>query len=175
MKAARILGLMFAKCGRVDASKNLGELMQSLLDLLAANRKDVKLKQAILPALGEVLCFVSSHQQQQQQQQQQQTDNWTVPSLTYVTLLRNLSVSCHHGVCDLFTLTHINSYSVLFSKKDDALLNHIVCRVVANVASSSGHANALATHHTELLNSIWNCYVNAHSGNENLRVDALNV
>ena len=93
---------MFAKCSRVDASKNLGELMQSLLDLLAANRKDVKLKQAILPALGEVLCFVSSHQQQPG------TGNWTVPPLIYATLLRNLSVSCHHCVCDLFTLTYIN-------------------------------------------------------------------
>ncbi len=33
----------------------------------------------------------------------------------------------------------------------------------------------LSTHQIELINSIWNCYVNASPANEHLRVDALNA
>ena len=34
--------------------------MQGLLDIISANRKDVKFKQALLPALGELLHFIST-------------------------------------------------------------------------------------------------------------------
>ena len=33
--------------------------MQSLIDVISANRKDLKFKQALLPALGELIYIVS--------------------------------------------------------------------------------------------------------------------
>lgn len=59
MKAARILAILFNKAKKLDVSKELTEVLQSLLDIISANRKDVKFKQALLPALGEILYFIS--------------------------------------------------------------------------------------------------------------------
>lgn len=33
--------------------------MQNLVDLISANRKDIKFKQALLPALGELIYLIS--------------------------------------------------------------------------------------------------------------------
>jgi hypothetical protein len=43
----------------LDVSKELTEVLQSLLDIISANRKDAKFKQALFPALGEILYFIS--------------------------------------------------------------------------------------------------------------------
>ena len=59
MKAARILAILFNKAKKLDTSKELTEALQSLLDIISANRKDIKFKQTLLPALGELLYFIS--------------------------------------------------------------------------------------------------------------------
>jgi hypothetical protein len=63
--------------------------MQSLLDIIAANRKDLKLKQSLLPALGELVYFISC----QEQRLGKTIDHWTMPTLVYVVLIRSIGVS----------------------------------------------------------------------------------
>ena len=58
MKAARIFGILFNKAKRLDASKEMAEVLQGLVEIISANRKDVKFKQALLPALGELFHFL---------------------------------------------------------------------------------------------------------------------
>lgn len=37
----------------------INKAMQNLVDLISANRKDIKFKQALLPALGELIYLIS--------------------------------------------------------------------------------------------------------------------
>lgn len=78
MKAARIIAIMFSKSTKLDLKKELTDVnyflvycltqiisyyflkvFQTLIDMISANRKDIKLKQALLPTLGELLYAVS--------------------------------------------------------------------------------------------------------------------
>ncbi len=76
--------------------------MQGLIEVISNNRKDIKFKQALLPALGELLYFISC----QECLLGKSLDSWSVPSLGYVLLIRNI------GVCILFHIIII----VLFVK-----------------------------------------------------------
>ena len=60
MKAARILAIMFSKATKVDSNKGLNEVLQTITGIISSNRNDVKFKQALLLALGEMLYSVSS-------------------------------------------------------------------------------------------------------------------
>lgn len=62
--------------------------MQSLVDLISANRKDLKFKQALLPALGELIYLISC----QEILLGKSIDVWSVPSLAYVLLIRSIGV-----------------------------------------------------------------------------------
>ena len=64
------------------------KVLQSLIDLISSNRKDAKFKQALLPALGELLYFIS----RQESQTGKSFETWTIPSLAYVLLIRNIGV-----------------------------------------------------------------------------------
>jgi len=58
-KAARVLAIMFNRARKLDTNTELTETLQSLVDTISANRKDLKFKQALLPALGELLYFIA--------------------------------------------------------------------------------------------------------------------
>lgn len=88
MKAARIFGLLFNKAKKLDQSKEMSDVIANLLEIISANRKDVKFKQVLLPALGELIFFLSC----QESLIGKQVDNWTITSSTYVTLIRNIGV-----------------------------------------------------------------------------------
>jgi len=63
-----------------------------LLDVISANRKDLKFKQALLPALGELLYFISC----QETLIGKSIDSWTIPSSAYVLMIRNIGVNIHY-------------------------------------------------------------------------------
>lgn len=65
------------------------ETIQGLLDVISNNRKDVKLKQAFLPALGELMYFLS----RQEERLGKIVEHWNMPSLAYVILTRSIGVS----------------------------------------------------------------------------------
>jgi hypothetical protein len=88
MKAARIFSILFRRARKLDQSKEMTEVMQSLLDIIGANRKDIKLKQCLLPALGELVYFLSW----QEEKLGTTVDHWTIPSLVYVVLIRSVGV-----------------------------------------------------------------------------------
>ena len=88
MKAARIFSIMFRKARKLDPAKDMIEVMQGLLDIIGANRKDVKMKQSLLPALGELVYFLIG----QEEKLGRSVDHWAIPSLVYVVLIRSVGV-----------------------------------------------------------------------------------
>jgi len=57
--------------------------------VIAANRKDTKFKQALLPALGELLYFISC----QETLIGKSIDSWSIPSSAYVIIIRSIGVN----------------------------------------------------------------------------------
>jgi hypothetical protein len=88
MKAARILALLFNKAKKIDPSKDLNELLQGLVEIISANRKDYKFKQTLLTALGEVLFLISC----QEALLGKSMETWSIPPMVYVVLIRSIGV-----------------------------------------------------------------------------------
>jgi serine/threonine-protein kinase ULK4 len=135
MKAARIVALIFSKATRLDPNKQLTEVVQNIIGLIQSNRNDVKFKQGLLPALGELMCLISS----QEALIGKSIDSWQIPSLAYSTIVRSFG--------------------------DDLMINHIVCKISEKIASSnSSHIQKFISIQTELLNGIWSCFSNSSEG-----------
>ncbi|CAF0783549.1 unnamed protein product [Brachionus calyciflorus] len=145
MKASRIFGILFNKAKKLEESKELTEVIQNLVDVISANRKDLKFKQALLPALGEIIYFICC----QEEQLGNPVENWTIPSLAYVLLIRNIG--------------------------EDLISNHIICKIIENIASTTtGNVKKFLNNPAEIVNALWSCF-NHSANNENLRVAALNA
>ena len=114
-----------------------------MIDQISNNRKDVKFKQALLPALGELLYFISCQECILAKSQ----DSWPVPSLAYVLMIRTIG--------------------------DDLVSNHIICKIIENIASTNSHCvQKFINNQSEVVNAIWSCYSHS-ANNEQLRVAAL--
>ena len=95
-----------------------------LSEVIRDNTRNAKLKQSVLPALGELLYLVAV----QEEQRPSSIDAWSVPSLTYTVLSRCLrdAVSIHYNkmkmfqnmsnICNIFPSCHnyelCNAYPV---------------------------------------------------------------
>ena len=114
IKAARIFAILFRKATKIDQSKDMidviilfyhskffwikflnfaffyfQKILQNLLDIISANRKDLKFKQALLPALGELIYFLSH----QEDLLGKQIEHWSIPSLAYILIIRSIGVN----------------------------------------------------------------------------------
>ncbi|KAK3093040.1 hypothetical protein FSP39_010415 [Pinctada imbricata] len=117
-KAARVIGLIADNAEELDDTVNLSEPLMTLTEVIRENVKNSKLKQGVLPAVGEVLFLVAL----QEQRRGQPVDNWIIPSMTYTVVTR----CCRDG--------------------EDAVVNHIAAKIVENVVSTSGqHAQKFVT------------------------------
>lgn len=129
MKAARILGLIFNRAKIIDSSKELTDTLQGLIDIISSNRKDTKFKQALLPALGELLHFISC----QECLLGKSLDNWSVPSLAYILMIRTIG--------------------------EDIVLNHIVCKIIENIAATNSNSvQKFVGNQVEVVNALWTCF-----------------
>jgi len=142
-KAARVMAIMFNKAKKLDTSKELTETLQSLVDIISSNRKDLKFKQALLPALGEMLYFISV----QESLLGRPSESWSVPSLAYVLMIRTIG--------------------------EDLVSNHIICKIIENIAlTKSLNIQKFLNNQAEVVNVIWSCFSHS-ANNEQLRVGAL--
>ena len=60
LKVARSLALVAHFTDNVDTSVNLSDSMSLLSEMLRENMKNIKLKQGLLPALGEIIALVAA-------------------------------------------------------------------------------------------------------------------
>lgn len=58
-KAARVIGLIAGNAEDLDESVNVSESIAILTEVIRENVKNGKLKQGVLPAVGELLYFIA--------------------------------------------------------------------------------------------------------------------
>lgn len=58
-KAARVIGLIAGNAQELDESVTISESIATLTEVIRENVKNGKLKQGVLPAVGELLYFVA--------------------------------------------------------------------------------------------------------------------
>ncbi|VDI57338.1 serine/threonine-protein kinase ULK4 [Mytilus galloprovincialis] len=125
-KAARVIGLLSYNTADLDESVNLSEPLTILTECIRENAKNAKLKQTLLPALGEILYLVAT----QEQTRHSPVENWNVPSMTYTVVTR----SCREG--------------------EDVTVHHIAAKIVENVVVTTGyHAQKFVTN--EMGQALW--------------------
>ncbi len=99
-RLARVLGLLFAHCAGdgakpgLDPEWNIAELVLTLTELLRDNFRSVRLKQVLLPPLGEIL-YRTAHEEATHHEGRS-VGAWCVPSMTYIQISR-----CLHGSEDI--------------------------------------------------------------------------
>uniref|UniRef100_A0A4W3HAQ2 Serine/threonine-protein kinase ULK4-like n=1 Tax=Callorhinchus milii TaxID=7868 RepID=A0A4W3HAQ2_CALMI len=80
-----------------------------LTELIRENFRNAKLKQCLMPALGELLYLVAS----QEEKRQHPRDHWVIPSTAYIVLMRCLR------------------------EGEDPVTNHIAAKIVENVCTAN--------------------------------------
>ncbi|XP_076458728.1 serine/threonine-protein kinase ULK4-like isoform X2 [Babylonia areolata] len=145
IKLARVIALAAHFTDSLDDSTNVSEPLTLVTEVLRENVKNSKLKQGLLPAVGEMLCMVAA---QEEKRGEGPVENWSVPSMVYTIITR----SCR----DL----------------EDSVLNHIAAKIIETLTTTRGpHAEKFLTN--EIGQALWNIY--KHSTVDSLRCTALSA
>ncbi|XP_071943031.1 serine/threonine-protein kinase ULK4-like [Antedon mediterranea] len=128
-RVGRVLGLLALHSDELDENLPLTELFSVLTEVVRDNNRNSKLKQSVLPALGEFLFLVAKHEEQRSMV----IDAWTVPSVTYNIITRCLR------------------------EGEDAPVQHYAALIFANVATTEGiHSEKLCSNETAQL--LWHLF-----------------
>ncbi|KAL8565090.1 hypothetical protein ACOMHN_005293 [Nucella lapillus] len=145
VKLARVIALAAHFTDSLDGSTNVSEPLTLVTEVFRENVKNSKLKQGLLPAVGEMLCMVAT---QEERRREGPVENWSVPSMVYTIITR----SCR----DL----------------EDPVLNHIAAKIIETLTTTRGpHAEKFLTN--EIGQALWNIY--KHSTVDTLRSTALSA
>ena len=113
----RVLGLIANNTTEVSENTNLGEVMNTLTEMVRESFRNAKVKAAILPAFGEVLHLIAS----QEEVKGRSVDAWAVSAMTHTLITRCLQ------------------------KGEEPIINHYVAKIIENISSTSGtHATVSA-------------------------------
>ncbi len=97
-------------------------------------------------------------------------DAWAVPSIAYLLIIRSVGVRSLRKQPKFLKPTLFD-----FLLKDDLILNHIVCKIIEKIASTSCvNVQKFLANQSDVINSLWLCFTHS-SNNEQLRVTVLNV
>lgn len=125
VKIARVVGVMASNAEYLDKEAKVSEALVGVTEVFRENMKNNRLKQGLLPALGEMVYLVA-----REEEKGVTSDNWNIPSMTFAVICR----SCRDG--------------------EDSLINHIAAKIVENVATTKGQiAEKMVT--TEMAQSLW--------------------
>ncbi|KAF6714403.1 Serine/threonine-protein kinase ULK4 [Oryzias melastigma] len=125
-KVLRVMGLLALHCSHLEESSHVCEAVSMLTDLLRENLRNSKLKQFLIPPLGEFLYLICS----QEEKRGSPEGLWFVPAAAYTGLMRSLR------------------------EGDDAIVHHMVAKVVENISTVvSGPSHPLVT--TEMGSALW--------------------
>ncbi|KAJ6661988.1 hypothetical protein lerEdw1_012835 [Lerista edwardsae] len=117
-KAARVIGLLALHTAVLKEHVPVIEAVTLLTELIRENFRNSKLKQCLLPTLGELLYLVAS----QEGKKEHPRECWVLPSAAYTVLMRCLR------------------------EGEDRVVNHMAAKIVENVCSTfSCHAQGFIT------------------------------
>ncbi|XP_031134165.1 serine/threonine-protein kinase ULK4 isoform X2 [Sander lucioperca] len=85
-KVLRVMGLLALHCTELGEDSLVSEAVSTLIDLLRDNLKNNKIKQFLLPPLGEMLYLIAS----QEEKRGSPEGLWFVPAAAYTGLMRSL-------------------------------------------------------------------------------------
>ncbi|XP_035986139.1 serine/threonine-protein kinase ULK4 isoform X4 [Fundulus heteroclitus] len=125
-KILRAMGLLALHCSHLEDDCHVSEAVSTLTELLRENLRNDKLKQFLLPPLGEFLYLISSEEEKRGSPE----GLWFVPAAAYTGLMRSLR------------------------EGNDAVVHHMAAKAIENISSTvSGVSRHLAT--TEMGSALW--------------------
>uniref|UniRef100_A0A8V5FRQ8 Uncharacterized protein n=1 Tax=Melopsittacus undulatus TaxID=13146 RepID=A0A8V5FRQ8_MELUD len=118
VKVARLIGLLALHASELGENVPVSEAVTLLTELIRENFRNSKLKQCLLPTLGELLYLIASEEEKREHPR----ECWVVPSAAYTVLMRCLR------------------------EGEDRVVNHLAAKIVENVCSTlSCHAQGFIT------------------------------
>ncbi|KAM4633819.1 serine/threonine-protein kinase ULK4 [Polymixia lowei] len=125
-KVLRVMGLLALHCTELREHSPVSEAVSTLTDLLRDNLRNSKVKQCLLPPLGELLYLIAS----QEEKRGSPEGLWLVPAAAYTGLMRSLR------------------------EGDDAVVQHMAAKAIENISTTvSGPTHSLVT--TEIGPALW--------------------
>ncbi|XP_018618602.1 serine/threonine-protein kinase ULK4 isoform X3 [Scleropages formosus] len=144
-KVTRLLGLLSSHCVELKDVTPISEAVATLTELVRENFRNNKLKQCLLPSLGELMYLVA---RQQEEKEEPPGGTWAIPAASYTVLMRCLR------------------------EREELVVNHIAAKTVENICTTlSHHAKAFVT--GEIGPLLW--YLFTHSTVDSLRVTAISA
>ncbi|KAM3614773.1 uncharacterized protein V6R79_018903 [Siganus canaliculatus] len=132
-KVLRVMGLLALHCTKVEEGSAVSEAVSTLTDLLRDNLRNTKIKQFLLPPLGEFLYLIAS----QEEKRGSPEGLWFVPAAAYTGLMRSLR------------------------EGNDAIVHHMAAKAVENISTMvSGPSHPLVT--TEIGSALWYLFTNSN-------------
>ncbi|XP_030856242.1 serine/threonine-protein kinase ULK4 [Strongylocentrotus purpuratus] len=115
-RSGRMLGLLAQNLDELPEDLPLTEVVTALTEVLRDNNRNSKLKQSMVPAIGELLFLAATHDQDEA------SNPSTIPALVYTMISRCLR------------------------EGEDAIVQHFAAKVVENVAATNSvHGEKLST------------------------------
>uniref|UniRef100_A0A8C0FBM5 Unc-51 like kinase 4 n=1 Tax=Bubo bubo TaxID=30461 RepID=A0A8C0FBM5_BUBBB len=117
-KVARVMGLLALHTSELGENVPVSEAITLLTELIRENFRNSKLKQCLLPALGELLYLIASKEEKREHPR----ECWVVPCAAYTVLMRCLR------------------------EGEDRVVNHLAAKIIENVCTTlSCHAQGFIT------------------------------
>uniref|UniRef100_A0A663DUL6 Unc-51 like kinase 4 n=1 Tax=Aquila chrysaetos chrysaetos TaxID=223781 RepID=A0A663DUL6_AQUCH len=117
-KVARVIGLLALHTSELGENVPVSEAIILLTELIRENFRNSKLKQCLLPALGELLYLVA----REEEKREHPRECWVVPLAAYTVLMRCLR------------------------EGEDRVVNHLAAKIIENVCTTlSCHAQGFIT------------------------------
>ncbi|XP_061443577.1 serine/threonine-protein kinase ULK4 isoform X2 [Rhineura floridana] len=117
-KAARVIGLLALHTAELKENVPVTEAVTLLTELIRENFRNSKLKQCLLPTLGELLYLVAN----QEGKKEHPRECWALPSAAYTVLMRCLR------------------------EGEERVVNHMAAKIVENICSTfSSYAQGFIT------------------------------
>uniref|UniRef100_A0A674ATX4 Unc-51 like kinase 4 n=1 Tax=Salmo trutta TaxID=8032 RepID=A0A674ATX4_SALTR len=110
-KVMRVLGLLASHCIELREETPVTEAVVMFTELIRENFRNSKLKQCLLPPLGELLYLIAT----QEEKKEHPGELWVVPAAAYTVLMRCLR------------------------EGEELVVNHMVCKMVENVCTPASH------------------------------------
>uniref|UniRef100_A0A8B9GPE3 Unc-51 like kinase 4 n=1 Tax=Amazona collaria TaxID=241587 RepID=A0A8B9GPE3_9PSIT len=118
VKVARLIGLLALHASELGENVPVSEAVTLLTELIRENFRNSKLKQCLLPTLGELLYLIASEEEKRKHPR----ECWVVPSAAYTVLMRCLR------------------------EGEDRVVNHLAAKIIENVCTTlSCHAQGFIT------------------------------
>uniref|UniRef100_A0A671WX59 Unc-51 like kinase 4 n=1 Tax=Sparus aurata TaxID=8175 RepID=A0A671WX59_SPAAU len=125
-KVLRVMGLLALHCTELREDSPVSEVVSTLTDLLRDNMRNSKVKQLLLPPLGEFLYLITS----QEEKRGSPEGLWFVPAAAYTGLMRSLR------------------------EGDDSIIHHMAAKIIENISTTvSGPSHYLFS--TEIGSALW--------------------